>query len=219
MEGSIAFELTYRSPGWCSSEVDFFHSRGVDEIESKRPHMIKHRIVVRTQVWPDETSETRIVHSPFLFHPDMAVGNRWGFSSMKKRVKLSSAFPPFFEIQHLPLHFSQFTVRVHSQSKFSRRSPNAVYCKECSVCGCCVIGLISSLSLDYPGVCLSNGREDRQDHRQRFTGFQWLCEEFDFEDFAAKLSEFRPSMGFKETDDANTLPMARCHVTYPCWSI
>jgi hypothetical protein len=36
-----------------------------------------------------------------------------------------------------------------------------------------------------------------------FTGLQRLCEEFGFLEFAAKLSEFRPSMGFQEAADAD----------------
>jgi hypothetical protein len=36
-----------------------------------------------------------------------------------------------------------------------------------------------------------------------FTGLQRLCEEFGFSDFAAKLSEFRPSTGFQEAADAD----------------
>jgi hypothetical protein len=35
-----------------------------------------------------------------------------------------------------------------------------------------------------------------------FPGLQRLCEEFGFSDFAAKLSEFRPAMGFQEAADA-----------------
>jgi hypothetical protein len=35
-----------------------------------------------------------------------------------------------------------------------------------------------------------------------FAGLQRLCEEFGFSDFAAKLSEFRPSTGFQEAADA-----------------
>jgi hypothetical protein len=34
------------------------------------------------------------------------------------------------------------------------------------------------------------------------TGLEQLCGEFGFSDFAGKLSEFRPSMSFKETEDA-----------------
>jgi hypothetical protein len=37
-----------------------------------------------------------------------------------------------------------------------------------------------------------------------FTEFQRLCEEFDFTELAAKLSEFRPSMDFKETENPDT---------------
>jgi hypothetical protein len=36
-----------------------------------------------------------------------------------------------------------------------------------------------------------------------FTGLQRLCEEFSFSEFAAKLSKFRRSMGFQETEDAD----------------
>jgi hypothetical protein len=37
-----------------------------------------------------------------------------------------------------------------------------------------------------------------------FTELRQLCEEFDFSELSAKLSEFRPSMDFKETEDAHS---------------
>jgi hypothetical protein len=57
---------------------------------------------------------------------------------------------------------------------------------------------ISCFSLHFPGVSFPLQGNAINITDTNFTELHRLCEEFDFTEFAVKLSEFRPSMDFSE---------------------
>jgi hypothetical protein len=76
---------------------------------------------------------------------------------------------------------------------------------ESNTFGFSLSGSIFYFSLAFPGIYLRIGRDWNaiKITDTNYTELEQFCEDFGFMELAAKLSEFRPLMDFKESEDAD----------------